>query len=162
MKMPGMGGSTSRRSSGPSKFSVPKSMPRREQRIGTALTFKNPSMTRSRSMRGSAPPGLARKGPQLSIQPVKVQGPSYRGSVGLSDGSRTQMATQVGMNAYKGFANSISRATKSPSFGPGLRLPSFETHFDIGDPFKGIGDSLRQSNPIDFLFDRIGNTLKKL
>jgi hypothetical protein len=41
-------------------------------------------------------------------------------------------------------------------------IPKFETHFnfDPGRALGDLGDTIRRSNPIDLLYDRIGNRIR--
>lgn len=103
--------------------------------------------------------GLRKQG-QVRIQPMKMQGPSPRGSVGLST-TRSPSPQDMVSNAYKGYSSSISRLSQAGTKSSGLRLPSFESHFSF-DPLRGIGDTIRQSNPIDKLFDAIGNRIRSV
>jgi hypothetical protein len=101
-----------------------------------------------------------RKGPPVRI----TGGPSYRGSASLSDGSRNVSPQNLVSNAYKSYASSMNRLAGSgaPS-GGGLKMPSFEAHFDMpdfGGMVGGLGDTIRRSNPVSGLFDAIGNRIK--
>jgi hypothetical protein len=63
----------------------------------------------------------------------------------------------------RGMGGSSARAVPSNFRGPQLkpaniRLPDIASHWDAG--VRGIGDTLRRSNPVDYLFDRIGTRIK--
>lgn len=129
----------------------------------------------ARSNKGGATRGKARAAQAQAMNKAKRTGASKaargpkKAPTGMrkapSAAARTQAATQVGVNAYRDYANSMTNLARTGIRGPGYQMPNIPNPVDVlGQGLGSLGQVVRDAFgnvvPQDALFRGIGESIE--